>query len=224
MLCFKNHIEKMLYLVHNLNNQKKRSVVQKEYTDIEIIECLKTRQSYVVRYLSDRYLPMIRLMVSRMGGTSEDAKDIFQDGLIIMLEKIDNENYAITCKFKTYLYCVCENLWKMVLVKRQSATNYMTRRVVEDNDKDFTELSDYKLYETIINDVFVTLDPVCQKILKLYWKELAPKEIAHTLGYTYGYVRKKKCEGQAELTSRVKKHPDYKRIMNSESVAKGVVY
>ncbi len=32
-----------------------------EFTDIEIIECLRERKSYVVRYLSDRYLPMIRL-------------------------------------------------------------------------------------------------------------------------------------------------------------------
>jgi RNA polymerase sigma factor (sigma-70 family) len=196
----------------------------KEYTDSEIIECLRNRQSYVVRYLSDRYIPMIRLMVYQMGGTLEDARDIFQDGLIIMLEKIDNEDFVLTCKFKTFLYSVCVNLWKSVLVKRQAATNYMSRRVEYDNDKDFTELQDTKLYENIFYDVFETLDPVCQKILKLYWQELSPKVIADTLGYTYGYVRKKKCEGQAELILRVKKHPDYKRIMNSESVIKDVVY
>jgi RNA polymerase sigma factor (sigma-70 family) len=196
----------------------------KEYNDNEIIECLRNRQSYVVRYLSDRYMPMIRLMVYQMGGTLEDAKDIFQDGLIIMLEKIDNEHFVLTCKFKTFLYCVCENLWKSVLVKRQAATNYFTRRVDDDNEKDFTELYDNMLYENIFYTVFETLDPVYRKILKLYWQELSPKEIANTLGYTYGYVRKKKCEGQAELILRVKNHPDYKRIMNSESVIKDVVY
>ncbi len=196
----------------------------KEYNDIEIMECLRNRQSYVVRWLSDRYLPMIRLMVYQMGGTLEDAKDIFQDGLIIMLEKIDNEDFVLTCKFKTYLYCVCENLWKSVLVKRQAATNYFNRRIEEDNNVDFTELQDNKLYENIFYDVFATLDPVCQKILKLYWQEKSPKEIAETLGYTYGYVRKKKCEGQAEFISKVKMHPDYRSIMNSERVIKDVVY
>ena len=35
---------------------------------------------------------MIRLMVTKMGGSVEDAKDVFQDGLIIMLEKIDNND------------------------------------------------------------------------------------------------------------------------------------
>ena len=46
---------------------------------------------------------MIRLMVYQLGGSSEDAKDIFQDGLKIMLGKIDNKDFVLTCKFKTYL-------------------------------------------------------------------------------------------------------------------------
>jgi RNA polymerase sigma factor (sigma-70 family) len=196
----------------------------KEYTDSEIIDCLRKRQSYVVHYLSDRYLPMIRLMIYQRGGTLEDAKDIFQDGLIIMLEKLDNEDFILTCKFKTFLYCVCDNLWKSVLEKRQAATNYLSRQVEENYDKDFTELMDNKLYENIFYDVFATLDPVCQKILNLYWQDKSPKEIANMFGYTYGYVRKKKCEGQAELISRTKEHPDYKKIMDSEMATKDIVY
>jgi len=75
----------------------------KEYSDKEIIECLRNRQSYVVHWLSDRYLPMIRLMVYQMGGNADDARDIFQDGLIIMLEKLDNKEFALTCKFNSRL-------------------------------------------------------------------------------------------------------------------------
>jgi RNA polymerase sigma factor (sigma-70 family) len=226
MLIFflKPALKKRLSLYSRMLHLQKRSIAVKEYTDNEIIECLRNRQSYVVHYLSDRYLPMIRLMVHQMGGSMDDARDIFQDGLIIMLEKIDNEDFVLTCKFKTFLYSVCENLWRSILVKRQAATNYFTRRVDEDSDKDFTEIQDKKLYENIFYNVFDTLDPVCQKILRLYWQELSPKEIADRLGYTYGYVRKKKCEGQAKLISRVKKHPDYRQIMNSERVARGVVY
>jgi RNA polymerase sigma factor (sigma-70 family) len=200
------------------------NIIMSEYSDKEIIECLRNRQSYVVCYLSDRYMPMIRLMVYQMGGRLEDAKDIFQDGLIIMLERIDNEDFVLTCKFKTYLYCVCENLWKTVLSKRQAATNYLTRRVEADNCKDFTELPDNKLYENIFYDVFATLDPVCQKILNLYWQELSPKDIAEKLGYTYGYVRKKKCEGQGELIDKIKNHPEYKLIEKDEEVVKNTVF
>ena len=169
-------------------------------------------------------MPMIRLMVYQKGGSLEDAKDIFQDGLMIMLEKIDNKDFVLTCKFKTFLYCVCENLWKSVLMKKQAATNYLSRRIEVDNDNDFTELLDNKLYEKIFWDVFETLDDVSKKILKLYWQEVSPQEIAINLGYTYGYVRKKKCEAQSELTEKVKRHPDYRRIISSESVTNDLVY
>jgi RNA polymerase sigma factor (sigma-70 family) len=164
---------------------------------------------------------MVRLLVTQMGGTSEDARDIFQEGLMIMLEKIDNKEFALTCKFKTYLYCVCENIWKSVLVKRQAATKYLVRRVDSDDQKDIIELMDSKLCREIFISVFDTLNPVSKKILKLYWEEMSPQEIADKLGYTYGYVRKKKCEAQAELTKKVKKHPDYKRIIDSEKMARG---
>ena len=195
----------------------------KEYTDIEIIECLRNRKSYVVHYLSDRYLPMVRLMVIQLGGDPEDAKDIFQEGLMIMLEKIDNKEFALTCKFKTFLYCVCENLWKSIIAKRQAAVNYFARRTEPEDEKDFTEVMDNNLCREIFLSVFDTLDPVGKNILKLYWEEVSPQEIADRLGYSYGYVRKKKCEAQAELTEKVKRHPDYKRIVNPGIVEKRVV-
>ena len=196
----------------------------KEYTDSEIIECLRNRQSYVVHYLWDRYMPMMRLIVTRMGGTSEDAKDIFQDGLIIMLEKIDSKQFILTCRFKTYLYCVCENLWKSVLDKRHAAANYFTRMVDPDNEKDIADLMDNRLFQEIFREVFESLGAVSKNILKLYWQDVSPQEIADKLGYTYGYVRKKKCEAQTKLTEKVRNHPRYKGIMSSERVAKGIVY
>ena len=207
-----------------MSNQPNLSLVVKEYTDNEIIECLRTRQSYVVHYLSDRFLPMIRLMVYQKGGTSEDARDIFQDGLIIMLEKLDNKQFALTCKFKTFLYCVCENLWKSVLDKRQAAANYKTKRMDPENDRDFTDMIDHQMYEEIFHDVFESLDPISKKILTLYWQEVSPQEIADKLGYTYGYVRKKKCEAQSELTEKVKRHPAYMKIQKTEIAAREVVH
>lgn len=187
-----------------------------EFTDQEIIDCLRSRQSHVVRYLSTRYLPMIRHMIYKAGGTPEDAKDIFQDGLIIMIEKIDRDDFELTCKFKTFLFSVCQNLWLSVLEKRKAAANYFHRKLEESSSKDFTEDYDNKVYQDLIFDIFETLDPVCQQILKLYWEEYSPKEIAEKLGYTYGYVRKKKCECQQELITKLQNHPDYILIKRTE--------
>jgi RNA polymerase sigma factor (sigma-70 family) len=169
-------------------------------------------------------MPMITLMVYNLGGSAEDAKDIFQDGLIILLEKIDDKNFVLTCKFKTFLYSVCENLWKLILEKRQTEMNYFLRRIEDDDEQDFTEQIDYKLYESIFYGEFRRLDPGDQKILQLYWKGISPMKIARKLGFTYGYLRKKKCEVQAEFIQKVKSHPDFRRIMIARTLIKDVVY
>jgi len=189
-----------------------------EFTDQEIIECLRSRQSHVVRYLSDRYLPMIRLLIYKAGGTPEDAKDIFQDGLIIMIEKIDSNDFVLTCKFKTFLYSVCRNLWLSVLEKRRAAANYLNRKLDEEITIDFAEEYDNKVYQELIVNIYESLDPVCQQILKLYWEEYSPKEIAEKLGYTYGYVRKKKSECQQEFINKLQNHPDYRLIKKTETI------
>jgi len=198
--------------------------IVKEYTDFEVIECLRERKSYVVRYLSDKYLPMIRFMVVKMGGTTEDARDIFQEGLMVMIEKLDDRNFSLSCKFKTLLYSICENMWKMSLKKKQSAANYLSRIKVTNEEEDISESIDNALCREIFQDVYKTLDPVGKKILSLYWEDVSPQDIALKLGYSYGYIRKKKCEVQAELIEKVKRHPDYIKIVNSGIIAESVVF
>ncbi|MBN2862782.1 MAG: sigma-70 family RNA polymerase sigma factor, partial [Bacteroidales bacterium] len=191
----------------------------------EIIECLRKRQSYVVRYLSARYMPMINLMISQTGGSPEDGKDIFQEGLMIMIEKIDNKDFALTCKLKTFVYCVCENLWKSVLSRRKLAADYLKHSVNSDNNDDIPGIIDDTMYREIFLNAFETLDPVRKNILKLYWEDMSLQEIADKFGYTYAYTKKRKCEAQSELIKRVKDNPDYIKIMRSERTAeaKGII-
>ncbi len=187
-----------------------------EYTDSEIIDCLKRRQSEAVRYLFDRYLPMVRLMVYKAGGTPDEARDIFQDSLIIIIEKIDQGDFVLTCKLKTYLFSVCKNLWLKLHEKKEAAANYLNRRLQEDEFVEIPDDYDQEVYQRIILEVFETLEPRCQQILNLYWQELSPKEISEKLGLTYGYVVKTKSESQQLLLARIKNHPDFKLIKKTE--------
>jgi len=162
-------------------------------------------------------------MVSQSGGSSDDASDIFQDGLIIILEKIDTGDLVLKCKFKTYLYSICENLWRTVLDKRKAAANYVSSSVENEPERDISETMDRELHEIIFRDVFEKMDQTSKSILNMYWQDLPAQEIADKLGFTYGYVRKRKCEAQNELIMKIKQHPEYIRIMNSEKIAKEIV-
>jgi RNA polymerase sigma factor (sigma-70 family) len=157
---------------------------------------------------------MIRLMVARNNGTPEDAKDVFQEGLMVMLEKIDDRDFALTCKFKTYLFCICQNLWKEALDKRMAASRFHKGNPEDDFVADTSEEMDNQVYERIFRSALDSMDPGDKTILQLFWQDLPLQEIADKLGFTYGYTKKKKSEAQAELTDRVKKHPEYRLIMS----------
>lgn len=195
----------------------------KEYTDKEIIECLRNRDSNVVKYLVQRYMPVIRHMVLENGGTSDDAQDIFQEGLMIILEKIDEKSFTLTSKFITLLYCICSNLWKMILNKRKAADTYIRRESVFYEDSGVEASIDNDLYQKIFTEAFNSLEEACKKILRLSWSGMSPTEISEMLGVTYGYVLKKKSESQAELLKKIRAHPDSVAILGSEKRLKSIV-
>ena len=184
----------------------------KKYTDQEIIKGLKSGESYAVKYLAKDYLPVIRYYISKNNGNEEDAKDIFQDALYIVIEKIHNNDFVLQGTLSTYLFAICKNLWLMALDRQKAAKNYELRRLADHMDTDFTESADHVFYENIFRQCFEAMDQVSQKILKMYWMEISPSEIADKLGYSYGYVRKKKSECMKELKNRIIEHPDFNEL------------
>jgi len=184
----------------------------KKYTDQEIIQGLKGGEQYAVKYLAKDYFPVISYYISKNNGNEEDAKDIFQDALFIIIEKINKNDFVLQGSLSTYLFAICKNLWLMALDRQKAAKNYELRRLTDHMDNDFTEAGDSVFYENIFRQSFDAMDQVSQKILKMYWMEISPSEIAEKLGYSYGYVRKKKSECMKELKNRIIAHPDFKEL------------
>ena len=110
----------------------------------------------------------------------------------------------------------------MALDKQKAAKNYELRRSSGHQDHDFTETVDRVFYENIFRQCFDEMDEVSQKILKMYWMEISPSEIARKLGYTYGYVRKKKSECMKELKNRIISHKDYTELERNLNIKKPI--
>jgi len=194
-------------------------VVQiRKYNDQEIIIGLKSGESFAVNYLAKEYLPMIRYFISKNNGSEEDAKDIFQDALFILIDKISSNDFNLQVTLSTYLFAICKNLWLMVLDRQKAARNYEKRRSLDIFESDFSERGDTAFSERIFRQCFDTMDDVSQKILKMYWMEITPTEIAEKLGYSYGYVRKKKSECMKELKTRIMNHPDYRELESNLNI------
>lgn len=186
------------------------------YNDKHIIESIRKREDVAFKYLQVKFQDSIRLMVMEMGGSSEDAKDVFSEGLIALIRLVDQEDFELTCKLGTLVYALCKKTWKQQLEKQVAVRNYHVRKLENSPDWDFTEEIDQQLYQEIFWESFKKLEKVCQEILIGYLKEFSPKDIAAKLGYSYGYIRKRKSMCHSFLMKMIQDHPTFKKIKQTE--------
>ncbi|MCK5135180.1 MAG: sigma-70 family RNA polymerase sigma factor [Bacteroidales bacterium] len=187
-------------------------------TDDIIINGIRNRDDNVFKYLQVKFQDSIRLMVMEMGGSPEDAQDVFNEGLIALIRLVDKEDFKLTSKLGTLIYALCNKQWRQQLEKQIAARNYHVRKLDTTPVRDFTEDSDFELYRTIFWENFEKLETVCKEILKGYFKEISPRVIAENLGFTYGYVRKRKSLCHSYLMRMIENHPDYIKIKETEQI------
>ena len=70
----------------------------------EIIDGILNGSSVVLDRLYQLYFPMVVKLVTRNNGTEDDAKDIFQEALMVLYDKIQRKDLTLSSSFKTYLY------------------------------------------------------------------------------------------------------------------------
>jgi len=168
--------------------------------DLEIIERIKKGDETALDFLYKKNFRMMLKLILKNNGTEEEAKDIFQDALIVFWQKvIGNSDFSLTSKISTYLYSVCLNLWRKELERKKRHTSDMPERF-ENQDQDAKERSE------IINRCIQELGETCQKILTYYYFDrLSMVDIAEKLGFANSDTAKtKKYKCKKELDNKIK--------------------
>jgi len=186
------------------------------YTVEAILEGLKTSDSNVLEYIYKKYFPIVRFFVIKNSGTDEDAKDVFQEAIILIYKKLKDESLDLNCAFKTYIYSVCRILWLRQLEKKKVRNEVVTdNQVFVQLDEDIEELVAEQEQFRIYQKHFQLLHKDCQEILQLFLKKVPLKEIAQKMNIKSDkYLKKRKYACKEALIKRIQNDPDYKRVRN----------
>src|SRR5690606_6630340 len=100
------------------------------------------------------YYQTIQHLVISNSGTVEDAKDIFQESLMAIFDRIHERKFVLTCQFGTFLYAISRNLWLRQLRQKNvhfidihTAANMDILLMANDEVDEVTHLNDrYQLY------------------------------------------------------------------------------
>lgn len=129
---------------------------------------------------------MIQSLILNNSGSADDAKDVFQETMIVLYEKVRSGTFELNCLIKTYVYSVSRRLW---LKRLQQMNRYVpsldglhetvpVEEEIEEHERMHSE------FETM-NKAIGSLGEPCKSLLEAYYLEKKNmQEIALSFGYT----------------------------------------
>lgn len=128
---------------------------------------------------------LIQALVVNNNGTSEDAKDVFQEAMIVLYEKVQTGTFELNCLIRTFLYSVSRRIWLKRLMQQNRFTLSDTQEEMVVVD---TELEDHEGRNAsfqMMEKAMGSLGEPCKSLLEaFYLQKKNMQEIAAGFGYT----------------------------------------
>ena len=175
----------------------------------DLLTQLRHGDSAAIRRLYQLAFPSCARFVKNNSGTQEDAKDLFQESLMVLIKNLRKADFELTCTVKTYLYSVMRNLWLKRLNRKDNL-----QLDIDEPEKDFILIEENEIEEKqaverqheLIADILRHFKEDCRKLLvSFYFKKMSLKEIAKIMDYTYSFARVKKTRCMDALKKEVER-------------------
>jgi RNA polymerase sigma factor (sigma-70 family) len=128
----------------------------------------------------------IQSFVLNNNGSSDEARDVFQEAMIVLYEKSRSPTFILTCQIKTYLYSICRRLW---LKRLQQLSKYSTQvESLEETVPVEEEIEDHEKHNEdfiLMENAMAKIGEPCKSLLDAYYiQKKSMQDIAGDFGYT----------------------------------------
>ena len=178
-------------------------------SDEEIVQGIKNGNEQVLQYVYRECYPPLSRFVQSNSGTDFDARDVFQETIMILYDKIASDRYATERGFMPYLFGVGRFVW-LKRLKKISADPVTYGRDVERIDETTLQNAEreqrmWRIYQSSLKQ----LGDACRKLLSEVVAGRSMRIIAEKMGYTENYARQKNFRCKQQLKEIIRQHPDY---------------
>lgn len=150
--------------------------------------------------------PKIERLIINNGLSKEIAKEVFNDSLILLIEKVQSPDFLLTSKMTTYLYGINRFLVQNELRKQRKKNEiaWTDGMNIADNDFGYDIEKEEKLKR--LESLLTQISEKCLQLFKLfYFEKKSMSHIAAELGYTSvnsAKTQKYKCIERAHQLSK----------------------
>lgn len=180
----------------------------------DILHGIRDHDTPVLEYIYRVHFPIIESYVLHNSGDREQAKDLFQEGMIVVYRNVRDGRLELNCKFGTYLFAVCKNIWVQERKKYRLRAELMRQHSLEVRDPGPEEDPLLKKHtKDLFDRHFNELSKDCQRILYMYFNGYAVEEIRDAMKYKdthHAADRKYRCK--KSLIKRIMNDPLFKKI------------
>lgn len=165
-----------------MNKEIKSSVPN----DNEIVLGILNGSSDILERLYKSYFPMILQLILMNNGNEDDAKDIFQETVIVLYNKVQSGNFELSSKLKTFIYSISRRLWlKKLSYNSRNAGNVEDFENVIPVEQDIEQHEEKDRLFTLMESSLALLGEPCKTIIEdFYMKNRSMQEICEKFGYT----------------------------------------
>ena len=157
-----------------------------EYTEEELVAAIRKEDDRALSHLYKTHYPMISHFVLSNSGTEDEAKDIYQEGIIIFFEKVRQDNFVLSCQIKTFLYSVCRRLWlKSLSRKSRNAGKVEDFEEYIPSYSEDAQADEEEAKFSLMSEALKQLGEPCRTLIEdFYIQNLSMQDIAEKFGYT----------------------------------------
>jgi RNA polymerase sigma factor (sigma-70 family) len=170
---------------------------------------LKERNNAAYNLLYTFYYSSIENFVKKNSGTAADAQDVFQETIMVLLDKVPKEDFVLTSSIKTYIIAVASNIWLKRLREAKRTTRLEAHIDLEDYSlAEWEQKENSRVKRNALQRILGKITRHCAIFLtRTFFTGASREKLIEEMGYKNTHTfdnQKYKCLEQARKTNSVK--------------------
>jgi RNA polymerase sigma factor (sigma-70 family) len=175
----------------------------------DCIIALQHGEAGPLRRLYAHFSPEVLQWVTQHGGSSDDAREVFQSALVILYEQVRADAFPKNADFSALLTDLCRNIWK----NRRPTNTYATAAPSAEDEEAWGEQIAQEEKNRLFRHYFRLLGAKCQMLLAFFFDGHPMEVICEQVGDSDPErVARRKDDCKQQLMLNIRKDPRYAEL------------
>lgn len=179
----------------------------------DILIDLKTENTFAFGKLYQDNFHKILTFIRNNSGNQADAEDVFQEAMLVLVEKLRMDHFQLTTSIDTYVYAICKNIWfkklrnKSYELSIDEIQSYAFQHSIND------AIENEKTYLEKLKGYLLKITTHCNRLISdIFFNEKSIDQIQQDYGYSSRHNAQNQKHKCVEQLRKIKDNEESKKI------------